>query len=439
MRTKKLDATDSTPQLVKQASSGFSIAPPDPAETRRGANHRPRSAGGSPRPILPPHATRITAVAGKAASATLPPSPRHQPPAPDRLNAVAGAVAGGGGSPLAVLDTTAQLLHADPKDAKETLRKRARSKARTEAVVEGLSRLGTETPLRFGYAATLCCSNVLRQDGATVKGKYCGNRWCTVCNRIRTAKLRTAYAPELATWKDAQFVTLTLPNVPANRLHSTVREILNAVRRIANNVRRTDGLSWRAVRKLEVTYNRQRRDYHPHLHLLVQGNATAHQLVARWLATFPTANAGAQKVVPCVGANAMAELFKYLTKQAVKDENGDLTAPPARALDTIYKSVRKLRTIQAMGFKVSRLADVVQDEDATLTLDASTPAPAARTEPVEWEWSPALTDWIDFTTGEVLADYDPTPEERATLRRMRGSAFPLDDPPPMPFGLWIRR
>lgn len=282
--------------------------------------------------------------------------------------------------------------------------------------------MGKETPLRFGYASTLRCANLLRQTDGKVTGKYCGNRWCTVCNRIRTAKLRTAYAPELAGWADAQFVTLTIPNVQGQHLHSAVREMLAKVRLIADNIRRTDKLSWRAIRKLEVTYSLRHRNYHPHLHLLVAGKAQADALVCRWLATFPDANPAAQKVVPCAGPNAMAELFKYLTKQTVKDADGKTTAPPARALDAIYRAVRKLRTIQPMGFTVAANAGAVQDEDAAIELDASTPAPAARTELVEWEWLPTLTDWVDLTTGEVLSGYDPTPEEASTLHRIRADA-----------------
>lgn len=382
----------------------FPAQPPQPAAQRQyGPPHRP-----------------LRAVAGKAGD----PVPAETAPyldgAPDRPNAV--VVAGAGGMASAVLDTTAQPLQRPQQDAATTLRKRARAKAKTEAVVEGLAGLGKETPLRFGYASTLRCANVLRQADGKVTGKYCNNRWCTVCNRIRTAKLRTAYAPALASWADAQFVTLTIPNVQGEQLHGVVREVLKSVKWATDNIRRTDRLSWKAVRKLEVTYSTKLRNYHPHLHLLVAGKAQADALVRRWLDTHPDANPAAQKIIPCTGPNAMAELTKYLTKSAVKGADGKETAPPARVLDTIYKAVRKLRTIQPMGFTVAAAADVVQDDDATIELDASTAAPAARTELVEWEWITSLTDWIDLTTGEVLSGYEPTPEDASTLRRIRADA-----------------
>lgn len=417
------------------------IAPPWRSEARSGPNASPGTRGGSPAPKASQRATRYAAVAGSAAPVTGTGTP-HLEHTPDRLRAVVVAVAGAGAGAGAgaVLDTTAQLpegpqpdaattlLESPQPDAATTLRKRAKAKARTEAVVEGLAGLGTETPLRRSYARTLLCANILRQADGKVEGKYCGNRWCVVCNRIRTAKLRTAYAPELATWADAQFITLTIPNVQGKQLHSVVRELVKTVRLLADSIRRTDRLSWKAVRKLEVTYSTARRDYHPHLHLLVAGKAQADVIVRRWLATFLEANPAAQKVVPCAGPTAMAELFKYLTKQTVKDADGKTTAPPARVLDTIYKAVRKLRTIQPMGFTVAAAADVVQDEEGTIELDESTPAPLARTAPVEWQWLTTLTDWVDFSTGEVLSGYEPTAEEASTLRRIRAAASPPDDP-----------
>lgn len=416
----KVDAAPAKPQLWGQANARRQDAVSSRPEARQRPNARPGTAPSPNRTERQLAHRPLNVVAGEADGPMPAEIAPHLASTPDRLNAV--AVAGAGERGPVVLDTTAQPLQRPQQDAATTLRKRARAKATTEAVVEGLAGLGKETPLRFGYANTLRCANVLRQADGKVTGKYCGNRWCTVCNRIRTAKLRTAYAPELASWADAQFVTLTIPNVQGEQLHSVVREVLQSVKWATDNIRRTDRLSWKAVRKLEVTYSTKLRNYHPHLHLLVAGKAQADALVRRWLDTHPDANPAAQKIIPCTGPNAMAELFKYLIKQTVKDAEGKDTAPPARVLDTIYKAVRKLRTIQPMGFTVAVAADVVQDEDATIDLDASTPAPAARTELVEWEWITSLTDWIDLTTGEVLSGYEPTPDEVRTLQRIRADA-----------------
>lgn len=428
MPQQRIDGLPAWPQLWKGTNPRHQDAALLRPEARRSPNASPGTAPSTSRTERQPTHRPLRAVAGKADGPMPAEVAPHLASTPDRLNAV--AVAGAGERGPVVLDTVAQLPEAPKTDAATTLQKRAKSKARTESVVEGLVALDSgahkafkyTNTLHYGYASTLRCAGVLSQLDGKVTGRYCGNRWCAVCNRIRTAKLRTAYAPELASWPDAQFVTLTVPNVPSEQLHDAVREMLKAVRMIADSIRRTDGLAWKAVRKLEVTYSTKRRDYHHHLHLLVAGKAQADALVRRWLAMFPEANAGAQKVVPCVGPNAMLELFKYLTKQTVKDADGRVTAPPARALDCIYRAVRKLRTIQPMGFTVAPKTDVVQDEDAVIELDASTPAPAMRSEPVRWEWFTTLTDWVDLTTGEVLSGYEPTPDEVRTLQRIRADA-----------------
>lgn len=311
------------------------------------------------------------------------------------------------------LDTTAQLCHSP----RQGLRNRARSKYLTEAIVGGLT--GLESPLRYSYASTMRCATTLAQNGAEITGKYCRQRWCLVCSRIRTAKLIGAYLPEMARWADPYFVTLTIPNVQGPQLHNAVRAMLATMPRLARAIRRTDGLELRAIRKLEVTWSHARRDYHPHLHLIVEGRAVADALVRRWLAENPDATHKAQDVRPCTGPGAMKELFKYFTKLLAKGMDGERTAPPPRVLDTMFKAVRGLRTFQPMGFVAPK---VVQADDDAMTLDATTASPDAKRERVEWEWSGALADWVDYSTGELLSGYEPPATMRALVDRIRADA-----------------
>lgn len=313
-----------------------------------------------------------------------------------------------------VLDTTAQLR----QNAQTTLRKRARAKSLTEALTDGLVGLGESTPLRFAYRRTLNCAGVLYQSGAVVSAKYCNARWCVVCNRIRTAKLMVRYLPDVRGWKEPMLVTLTRPNVGAAQLHGEVRSVVATLRQVGQNVRRGDGVAFRAVRKLEVTYNYRRNDFHPHHHLLVDSRAAADALVKRWLEANPDANPNAQDVRPCTSP---IELFKYVTKLVVKGLDSERTAPPPWALDNIFKALKGLRTVQPMGFKCAgaAAADDVVDGDGELVLDASTPAPLERTEPATWQWVSALYDWIDMSTGEVLADYSPDLNWLRLLARIR--------------------
>jgi hypothetical protein len=163
---------------------------------------------------------------------------------------------------------------------------------------------------------------------------------------------------------------------------------------------------------------------------VVKGRVEAEALVSRWLKYFPDANIGAQKVIPCAGDGVAAELFKYLTKDTVIVD-GKERAIPSRALDTIYKAVKRRRTIQPTGDLKAVQVEAVEDADGDLQLDASTPAPSRRSAPCLWSWVSSLTDWVDYDTGEVLAGYDPSLADRETLSRLRAESL-LDDLPAPP-------
>lgn len=379
----------------------------NPAPTRPAAALSPRAAPGS-RPNRNGAADRhLTATPAVAPAPMLAPSATNPAPAPDRESAVA----------VAVLDTTAQLQRSPATN----LQNRARSKYLTAAIVKGLTGLGELTPLRFAYASTMRCAAELVQDGTKVQGKYCRQRWCLCCNRIRTAKLIAGYLPEMATWPDPHFVTLTIPNVQGPQLHAAVRKMLAAMRPIARAIRHTDGLELRAVRKLETTYNIRRRDYHPHFHLIANTRHAADAMVRYWLKRFPDATPAAQDVRPCKGPGATKELFKYFTKLVVKGLDGERTAPPPLALDTMFKAVKGLRTFQSMGFK-SRVT--VDADDEALELDAGTVSPIAPDSRgvVRWTWAAEMTDWMDYGSGELLSGYTPSAKMKALVNRITADA-----------------
>ncbi len=64
------------------------------------------------------------------------------------------------------------------------------------------------SPLEKSYRNTVYCADALEQDeSGTLKGRYCGNRWCLVCNRVRTARAINRYWAAIAAWPDAQGFT----------------------------------------------------------------------------------------------------------------------------------------------------------------------------------------------------------------------------------------
>ena len=271
----------------------------------------------------------------------------------------------------------------------KTLQKRARAKYLTNGITDKLRRLDSD--LKQSYLNTFFCASILVQSGLKITGKYCNNRWCLVCNRIRTAKLIIAYRDVLERLPDKHFVTLTVPNVPAAELYATIRLMIQEMRRIQNHVFRKRGAPITGVRKLECTYNAIRNDFHPHLHLVVSGGQAAADLVSEWLKAWPTAKRAAQDVRPA-DMNATMELFKYFTKVLT---DGTVYAS---ALDVIFTAMRGLRVFQPMGIRKD-IPEDIEEIQAEIYRDL---------EERETHWNWVETDWVDKSTGEVLADYTPS-------------------------------
>ena len=100
-------------------------------------------------------------------------------------------------------------------------------------------------------------------------GFFCGIRLCPGCawrESIRNAERVASISGALADQgRIMLMVTLTVPNIPADRLRITVQHINRSWNRL---MRRQRYEPWSDnIRKLEITYNRHTDTYHPHLHL----------------------------------------------------------------------------------------------------------------------------------------------------------------------------
>jgi pseudouridine synthase len=82
---------------------------------------------------------------------------------------------------------------------------------------------------------------------------------------------------------DPRFVTLTVPNVPAAELRSEIRRMISEFRKIQELRRKQKKPLIRGIRKLEVTYNPDLQNFHPHFHFIVEGESAANELIEDWL------------------------------------------------------------------------------------------------------------------------------------------------------------
>lgn len=301
-----------------------------------------------------------------------------------------------------LLDTLAQLATPAPdkglRGGKSVLLKRARSKYITNNITLKLADL--DNARKKSYYNTFHCCRQMVQQGKKVTSKYCNNRWCLTCNRIRTAKLVNGYMkPLLQEMEDKYFVTLTIPNVPAEMLsetldtmHSTFRAIMKTFEK---QEKRSVGIKKRLVgiRKLETTFNPAAGTFHPHYHNVVEGKETAEALVDEWLKRYPDANRAAQNVKPA-DAGSVMELFKYFTKIATNK------VVHIQALDTIIAAMRGRRVFQAMGIKKNVSEDI---EELRSQIYADLEEREAF-----WTWIEGGSDWVDGSTGEMLTGYVPS-------------------------------
>lgn len=221
-----------------------------------------------------------------------------------------------------------------------------------------------------------------------------------------------------------QFVTLTVPNVPADKLRQTIKQMLTNVRRIQENRRRIDQLPGiRAIRKLECTYNLTLNNYHPHLHFIVEGKKEAEYLRDKWLSINNLANIKGQDIRP---AETPLELFKYfakLTSKTRKEFNGGKIVMPVEehypeALDTIFQAIERLRIIQPMG-GIKYQSDEVEELQAEEYDETITDSPQNEF----YLWSGE--NWYSPFTGELLSSF----AANHNLRIFRGKIRYLEKTP----------
>jgi hypothetical protein len=280
-----------------------------------------------------------------------------------------------------------------------TLLKRARAKYFSMPLAINLAKL--RSPLEKSYRNTAYCSATLSQENGRIVGSYCGNRWCMVCGRIRTARAIQRYLPAVESWQDKHLVTLTVRNVPKAELRPTLDGMIKAFQGVKLAMRRTDRVKLVALRKLECTYNERTGEFHPHFHVIVAGEDAARLLVLRWLEAYPeSANVKGQDIRRCDIAT-VREVFKYFTKLVAHTR---MVAPSA--LDVIFQSMKGHRVYQPVGFTSNPMLH--DDEDSTIVPLESTEATVRSTERVHWEWCQGATDWVDLDNGECLTGYQPS-------------------------------
>lgn len=256
------------------------------------------------------------------------------------------------------------------------------------------------------YWNTYHCLNRVYTAGGKLYGKYCKNRFCTLCSGIRKAELINKYLPVIQNWEEPYFVTLTVKAVPANGLSKIMKGVLRAFRIIKDRYRkkhqRGKGGKFMGLKSLECNFNPRSRTYNPHLHLIVPNKELADILVNEWLAlwTKKYTNRGAQHYRKVSNKEKdLVEVIKYgskiFTEPGSENKKGKKASAYvyAAALDSIYKAMKGCQIFGKFGFNLPAAGKRKKGGEQLLN------------QYQEWKYDPQYADWVTIEHESTLVGY----------------------------------
>lgn len=273
--------------------------------------------------------------------------------------------------------------------------------------------------LKKGLWNTYHCQEKIYTANGRVYGKYCKNRFCTLCLAIRKADIINRYLPVIKTWEQPYFVTLTIKAFGANRLNYLMKKILRAFQLINDKYRkrhcRGKGIKLIGIKSLECNFNPEKKTYNPHLHLIVANKEMADIIIKEWLALWSRAKVYkyvsrfAQKAEPIFNKEtALIEVVKYgskiftepdVDKKGKGSVNNNLYAA---ALANIFNAMQGLRIFERFGFNLPKEAQ--RETKLSVTKKYQ-----------EWEFNIGKFDWLNVQTDERLTNYLPPDQLRELL------------------------
>lgn len=145
---------------------------------------------------------------------------------------------------------------------------------------EKLEKLGLKHFSKKALNRIADCGNFIQsvltadeRTGKVVKANRCMNRFCPICLATRSRKQSFMLGVVLETLKENYdykflFLTLTVPNIAGDKLLEELQKQYESLKRFIQR-KEFKNISQGYVRKTEITYNSERNDFHPHIHMLI--------------------------------------------------------------------------------------------------------------------------------------------------------------------------
>jgi Replication protein len=290
------------------------------------------------------------------------------------------------------------------------LKGRARRKMITLAMAFNLIKIaesrGDNQKLK-SFWNTYYCQNRVVSVGGRMYGKYCKNRYCTLCCSIRKAEIINKYYPILREWDEPYFVTLTVRSPNAKNLRPIIKKMIEGFQRITSKYRkqqvRGKGLKLMGIRSLECTFNHAEQTYHPHIHVIVANKEMGDLLITEWLKLWKPKYAlrQCQDIRKAQNIEAkLIELIKYGSKIFTEPDitnrwkNRDNSTIYAAALYNIFVAMEGIRIFERFGFNLPKVTKEIQGARIVRNYG-------------EWLFIPKHFDWLNTDNELTLSGYCP--------------------------------
>lgn len=289
------------------------------------------------------------------------------------------------------------------------LKGRAKRKTITQIMMLNLITIAQENgepELEKSYWNTYYCQqNIITADGR-LYGKYCKNRFCTLCCANRKAEMINKYYPIMKDWEEPYFLTLTVKSCKAHQLKGYISSMLKTFQKIIEKYRKRNqrgtGLKLIGVKSLESNFNPKAKTYNPHFHIITKEKWMAEVIKKEWLARSKKGYAlhWCQKILPISNLETgLIEIIKYgskiFTEPDLKNKAKQIDTAQIylKALDTILTAMKGKRIFDRFGFNAPKKT-CIKFIPAKLLSNYR-----------EWDYDQESCDWVDTITGEVLTDY----------------------------------
>lgn len=171
----------------------------------------------------------------------------------------------------------------EKRQVQKSIEKFKPKKLQTEKAVELMK--GSSLRLKVNRIENMMkCGSILefladqeKEKHRLIRAGFCRDRFCPMCQwrlAVKEAYMLSVILKAIEKEENKRFIflTLTVPNVKAEDLNEEIKLLSRSFTNLIKRVNRKSEVSKGYVRKIEVTYNEERDDYHPHIHAIIAVN-----------------------------------------------------------------------------------------------------------------------------------------------------------------------